>query len=92
MAKQKDDELYKQFQKWEQGRKEREQASQKVYQFVETQKTRMDNSAPVTLPREWVWAGVAVGALLILAQFPAMVLGIIVGAVLMLKLNNSWGK
>ena len=92
MAKQKDDELYKKFQEWDQGRKQREQTNQKIYNFVETQKTRMNNSAPVTLPREWVWAGVAVGALLILAQFPAMVLGIIVGAVLMLKLNNTWGK
>jgi len=91
-TKQEDKELYEQFQEWERARKEREETSEKVYKFVETQKVRMDNSAPITLPREYVWAGMAIVALLILAQFPAMVLGIIVGAILMSKLTTKWGK
>ena len=92
MSKQQDKEMYEQFQEWDKARKNRENLGHQVHEFVHNQQQRMNSSAPITLPREYVWAGMAVGGLLILAQFPAMVLGIIVGAVLMLKLNNKWSK
>jgi len=48
-------------------------------------KDLLKETSPITMPREYVFAGIVGGAILLLSAFPAMILGAIAGVAIALN-------
>ena len=84
MSKKEDREkAYKEFQEWQ-------DRTNKVIDSVKLQKTRLDNSQPMMIPKGYVIAGIITIIALVIASFPILMFGIAIGAFLYAKASNSW--
>jgi hypothetical protein len=83
MSKKYTDQEYEEWKEWK-------RKSQNLYQSIDTVKTKMDRSEPVTIPKGYLIAGIIALVALVVAAFPIMLFGFAMGAFAAVWFNSHW--